>query len=195
MTGTVTLRSVVPMEQLSWPSGPPAPESAPGSTAGRPPAPRALRWLLVGAVVGIALLVALPLSMLLDQESLARAIMADQPDLDPAHLDVAVAAVLVFATVLHAVDVALTIWFVVKVFRRRRWARVALTAYLVMATVGSLFSAAAVPGYLWAVIPGDGMHLLMLAVLWLPASVRRFFAGHRASDGPFAATQNPVSRD
>jgi hypothetical protein len=50
----------------------------------------------------------------------------------------------------------------------------------VVATLGSVASAAAVPTYLWAIIPGDGVHLVMLVLLWAPRSVRTFFAAHRA---------------
>lgn len=144
----------------------------------RPPV--ALRWLVAGVICGVILLVALPLVMAINRDYTAEAVMQNNPNLDPAHLGFAVNASIAYAAVLHAVDVVLTIWLVIKVLQGRRWARIALTVYLVVATVGSLYSAAAGVQFLWAVIPSDGLHIVMLILLWAPASVRRFFAAHRA---------------
>ena len=154
-----------------------------------PAVPGALRWLVAAAAVGVVLLVALPTVMALDRGFTARMIMDNRPDLDPAHLDFAVNGAILYSVVLHAVDVVLTVWFVIKVLHGRRWARIALTAYLVIATVGSLNSVTAGTQILWVVIAGDGLHLVMLALLWLPGSVRRFFTAHRcAAPGHAAAT-------
>lgn len=131
-------------------------------------------------IIGVTLLVALPVAMVVDRDHTIRAIMNDQPDLAPAHQGTAFAAVIVFAVVVHAVDAVLTIWFGVRTLGGKQWARIALTVYLVVATLGSVASAAAVPTYLWAIIPGDGVHILMLVLLWAPRSVRAFFAAHRA---------------
>ncbi|HIZ34319.1 MAG TPA: hypothetical protein H9815_00965, partial [Candidatus Ruania gallistercoris] len=40
-------------------------------------------------------------------------------------------------------------------------------------------SAAMGDSYLIAVIPTDALHLMMLVLLWVPRSVREFFAAHR----------------
>lgn len=152
------------------------------SEASTPPVPTALRWLVPAVAVGVALLVALPAVMVLDRDSTVRAIMQDNPGLDPAHLDFAVNAVIIDAVAWHTIGVVLSIWFVVKVLQRRQWARIALTVYLVVATVGSLYSAAQGTQFLWAVIPGDAIHLAMLALLWIPRPVRRFFASPSPSD-------------
>jgi hypothetical protein len=142
--------------------------------------PRVLWGIVPGMIVGVALLVALPVVMIVDRDDTIRAIMNDQPDLNPSHQGTAFVAVIVFAVAVHAVDAILTVWFGVQTLRGKQWARIALTVYLVVATLGSLASAAAVPTYLWAIIPGDGVHILMLVLLWLPPSVRAFFAAHRA---------------
>jgi len=120
--------------------------------------------------------------MAVDREFTANSITKNEPNLDPAHLDFAITGAIVYAVVMHAIDVVLSVWFTVKALRGRQWARIALTVYLVIATFGSLYSAAAGTEYLWAVIPGDGVHIAMLALLWLPRSVREFFAAHRAAN-------------
>lgn len=151
----------------------------PGTRASGPPVPAALRWLVPCVAVGVALLIALPAVMAFDRGFTADAIIENRPDLDPAHLDLAINLVIVDAVVLHAVDVVLSVWFVLKVLQGRQWARIALTVYLVVATVGSLYSAASGAQFLWAVIPGDAIHLVMLVLLWVPGPVRHFFAVHQ----------------
>ncbi len=86
---------------------------------------------------------------------------------------------ILYAVVLHSLDVALLVWFTLKVWRGRRWARIALTGYLVVASILSLISAAEGIEYLVIVIPTDVIHLIMLGLLWLPTSVRAFFAPRR----------------
>ena len=162
------------------------PASTPGAGPQRasspPPPPAALRWLVVGVAVGVILLVALPVAMMIGRDGfLAESIMQNDPSLDPRQLEFAINAAIIYAVVIHAIDVVLTIWFVVKVLQGRQWARIALTAYLVVATFGSLYSAGSGSAYLWAVIPSDVLHIAMLALLWVPRSVRRFFAAHRAA--------------
>jgi len=49
-------------------------------------------------------------------------------------------------------------------------------AYPVVATAGSLYSAAQGTQSLWAMIPGDAVHVVTPALLWVPRSVRAFFA-------------------
>ncbi|MEV6040354.1 hypothetical protein AB0L65_55240 [Nonomuraea sp. NPDC052116] len=122
------------------------------------------------------LYVALPVAMAMNRGSTGASIMRNNPSLDPADLGFAVDAALVYTFVLHAVSAALAIWFTVKALKGRRWARVALTGYLLLAALGSFTSAAAGAEYYWAVIPTDAIHLVMIAVLWLPRSARRFFA-------------------
>jgi hypothetical protein len=64
-------------------------------------------------------------------------------------------------------------------FTEMHGGRIALTIYLVAVTLLSLLSWAAVPEYYWEVIPTNAIHIAMIAALWLPPSVRRFFAAHR----------------
>lgn len=141
-----------------------------------PPAPRALRWLVVGVVASIILLIALPIVMMVDQAGLRAAIEEDTGgSLDPEWKDWVLVATIVYAVVLHLVDVALLLWLVPKVLRGRNWARITLTVYLIVATYFSLYSATQGAMFLWAVIPTDILHVLMIGLLWIPSSVRRYF--------------------
>lgn len=151
-----------------------------GQTARRPrwaEIPVPLKWLVPAVGVGIFLLIALPVAMMIGRDGFLRdSVIANDPNLDPRYLQFALNASIFYAVVLHATDVVLSIWFVVKILHGRQWARIALSAYLVIATFGSLYSAAAGSAYLWAVIPGDSIHVIMLVLLWAPRSVRDFFA-------------------
>lgn len=160
--------------------------------AARPviPAPRLLRWLVPVIVVYVALLVALPIQMAIDRDALAESIVANTPDLNPDWLGFAVVGSVLYAAVLHGVDAVLAIWFTAKVLRGRQWARIALTIYLLIALPASLISAAAGHEYLIYVIPSDLIHVAILVVLWLPQSVRQFFAAHRFAAQPSVTKEN-----
>ncbi|MFC4015011.1 hypothetical protein ACFOY2_47900 [Nonomuraea purpurea] len=138
--------------------------------------PVPLRLLVPGLVVLLALYAVLPVMMTVDRAATGASIMRNTPALSPADLDVAVAAALAYTIVLHVVSAVLALWFTLKTVRGRRWARIALTAFLVLLTLGSLNSVTAGAEYLWAVISTDAVQLAMIALLWLPASARRFFA-------------------
>ena len=150
------------------------------ATEGAPVPPTPLKWVLAGVIGGVVLLVGLPLGMWIGRDGfLTDSILANDPTLNAQQLQFAVWASILYAVVLHAVDVALTIWLMVKVWKGRQWARIALTVYLVIATGASLYSAGAGASYLLVVIPTDALHIMMLVLLWLPRSVREFFAAHQ----------------
>lgn len=155
-------------------------EKTADAEAGLPEPPTPLKWVLAGVVGGVVLLVGLPLAMWIGRDGfLTDSILAQDPTLNAKELQVGVWASILYAVVLHAIDVVVTIWLMVKVWRGRQWARIAMTAYLVIATGGSLYSAAAGTSYLLVVIPTDALHVMMLVLLWLPRSVREFFAAHQ----------------
>lgn len=138
--------------------------------------PGALRVMFAGAMISNVLLIGLPVAMAVNSEHTYRVIAADQPGLDPAATEVAFYATLAYAFVVHAIAVGLNTWFGAKSLRGRRWARIALSIYLVVVSIGGLFSAAYFP---WLVIVSNVIHLGMLLILWVPGSVRRYFAAHR----------------
>ena len=145
-----------------------------------PSPPTPLKWVLAGVIGGVVLLVGLPLAMWLGRDGfLTDSILAQDPDLTAKQLEFAIWASIVYAVVLHAVDVVVTIWLMVKLWQGRQWARIAMTVYLVIATAGSLYSASKGDSYLIAVIPTDALHVMMLVLLWVPRSVREFFAAHQ----------------
>jgi len=158
--------------------------SAPGSASTQAAAtrvPRPLRWLVPGLLGLIVLYAALPIVMMLDREFLGASIMRNNPDLDPAWLDRSVTDAIIYTVALHAIDIVLATWFVVKSLQGRNWARIALTVYLVLATLLGMISVAAGPEYYWAAFGADAIHIAMIVLLWVPRSSRRFFATRRGA--------------
>ncbi|WP_161606384.1 hypothetical protein [Microlunatus speluncae] len=145
------------------------------------PVPAPLRGLVVGAVLSIVLLIGLPVKMIIDRDGTLATILVDQPGLDEQAQGIAFVAVILYTAVLHVIDVVLLVWFTIKVWRGRGWARIALTIYLVAASILGLISAGKGIEYLLVVITANLIHMIMLALLWLSPSVRAFFAAHRAA--------------
>jgi hypothetical protein len=142
--------------------------------------PRPLRRLGVVLAVLVVVLAALPIMMALDPAMTARTVTRQDPSLSGRDLEFAVTAAVGYAAVVHAVYAAVAVWFGVKAVKGRRWARIALTVLMVVATANSLDSALKGPEYLWWALGGDVIHLVVIGLLWLPRSVRGFFAAHRA---------------
>jgi membrane protein YdbS with pleckstrin-like domain len=61
----------------------------------------------------------------------------------------------------------------VQTLKGRRWARIALSVFLIVATVASFASWSAGLQFQWSVIATDALHVLMIALLWLPGRSRR----------------------
>lgn len=142
--------------------------------------PKVLRWLIVGVVASIVLLIALPVAMLINRDGLVESIIRESPDVASEHLDWVIVIVMVYTVGLHLIDVVLLLWLTPRVLRGRQWARIALTVYLVVATFFSIENSAGKGAmFLWAVIPTDLLHVVMVALLWAPRSVRTYFASHR----------------
>ena len=151
------------------------------------PAPWPMRWLAVGAIVSIILLIALPVMMLIDRDGVIVAIMRQGQQLDTAnrewlvaHPDMVFGFVMIYTVVLHLVCAGVLGWFTPKAVRGCSWARIGLSIYLVAATCLSLISAVQGGMFLAIVIPTDIIHILMLVLLWVPPSVRQFYAAHRS---------------
>ena len=169
---------------MSSPEHLPTGAPQPVSEYDRPPdrAPAALRLLLVGVGVSIVLLVGLPILMLVNQAELVATIERETAGtLSEEWMDRVVVFVMIYSIVLHLLLAILLVWLTPKVLRGRQWARITLTIYLVVATAGSLYSASMGGMYLAVVIPTDLLHVIMVALLWAPPSVRRFFAAQRST--------------
>lgn len=134
----------------------------------------------MGIGVSIVLLVGLPVLMLVNQDDLVAAIERETAgSLSEEWMGRVVVFVMIYSIGLHLLDVILLVWLTPKVLRGRQWARITLTAYLVVATAASLYSASMGGMYLAVVIPTDLLHVIMVVLLWTPPSVRRFFAAQR----------------
>lgn len=143
-------------------------------------APRSVRALVVALVALIVVLLVLPVVMTIDRDSTGDSILRKDPSMTPAELDVGITVVLVYTWAMHVVYAAVATWLVLKCLKGRRWARIALTLLMVIASLNSLSSAAAGSQYYWPVIAGDVIHLAVIALLWLPKPSRAFFAAHRS---------------
>lgn len=146
-----------------------------------------MRWLMIGAIVSIVLLLALPVMMLIDRDGVMATIVRQGQQLDTAdrqwllaNPDLVFGFVMVYTVVLHLVCIGVLSWFTPKAVRGRGWARIALSVYLVVATCLSVISAVQGGLFLAIVIPTDIIHVFMLVLLWVPPSVGRFYAAHRS---------------
>jgi hypothetical protein len=150
--------------------------------------PRPMRWLVVGSVASVVLLLALPVMMLIDRNAVVATILGGGTQMDAsdrewllANLDRVFGFVMLYTVVLHAVCIGVLSWFTPKAVRGRNWARIGLSVFLIAVTCLSIISAAQGGMFLAFVIPSDIIHVLMLVLLWVPPSVGRFYAEHRSA--------------
>jgi hypothetical protein len=143
--------------------------------------PAALRCVGLALAVLVVVLAALPILMAVDPATTAGSIARKDPSLSASDIEFAVPAAIAMAAALHVVYAVVAVWFGVKALKGRRWARIALTLLMVGATANSVDSLTAGPEYFWWAIGGDVIHVVVIGLLWLPSSVRDFFAAHRAA--------------
>lgn len=144
--------------------------------------PVPFRWLIASLIALVILYIALPVAMFVDRSATEESVLAAAPALGAEELNAQVNLSLAYAATVHAVFIVLAIWFTAKTCARRRWARIALTGLLVLATAGAVASWFDGPQFAWAVIATAVVHLIMLALLWLPRSSRDFFAPTPSTD-------------
>lgn len=142
-------------------------------------APRSIRALVVALAGLIVVLLVLPVVMTADRDFTGDSILRKDPSMTPSELEVGITVVLAYTWAIHLAYAAVATWLVLKCLKGRRWARIALTVLMVIASLNSLSSAAAGSEYYWAVIAGDVIHVAVVVLLWLPKSSRDFFAAHR----------------
>jgi hypothetical protein len=81
--------------------------------------PRPMRWLVVGSVASVVLLLALPVMMLIDRNAVVATILGGGTQMDAsdrewllANLDRVFGFVMLYTVVLHAVCIGVLSWFV-----------------------------------------------------------------------------------
>lgn len=117
----------------------------------------------MGVGASIVLLVGLPILMLVKRPELVAAIERETAGtLSEEWMARVLLFVMIYSIVLHLLDVILLVRLTPKVLRGRQWARITLTAYLVIAPAGSLYSASMGGMDLAVVIPTDILHVLMV---------------------------------
>lgn|GEM_PF-5790683 len=129
---------------------------------------RSSRLFTVTALVLILLYALVPLMMLMDSSLAETLIMKNRPGLSARELQFATAAVIIFTTAIHLLFMGLTLWLSIMAVRRRKWAHIALTAVLSIATFGSFSSWMAGPSLYPVIIATTIIHLVLLVLLWLP---------------------------
>ncbi|OZM71999.1 hypothetical protein CFN78_17855 [Amycolatopsis antarctica] len=141
--------------------------------------PVAVRTLVITVAVLILVLIALPVQMILDPSGTTESVVRNNPPMSPAELDTATTAAVVFATAVHAVFAAVAAWLTVKVRAGRQWARVTLTVLMIAAMLNGIDSATAGGEFLGWAVGGIVLAAVVAVLLWLPATMREFFARHR----------------
>lgn len=145
------------------------------------PVPTPLRLAGACLLVLLVVLAALPVLMALDPAATAASVIREDPSLSPGDVEFGVSAAIAYAAVLHLLYGAVLLWLGFRTLRRRRWARVAPTVALVLASLNSIDSMTKGAEYFWWAIAGDVLHTGIIALLWWPRSVREYFVSPRPS--------------
>ena len=130
--------------------------------------PASSRLFIITVLVLILLYALVPLMLLVDSSLAETLIMKNRPELPGSELQFAAVAVKTFTAAIHLLFMGLTAWLSIMAVRRRKWARIALTAVLSIATFGSFSSWMAGPALHPVIIATTIIHLVLIVLLWLP---------------------------
>jgi hypothetical protein len=138
--------------------------------------PKEFTLITLGLAVLVILHLIVPLIMMLERDTIAEGIRQANRALTPDAVDLALKITLLASALFHLLFVGLYIWFGLKLQPGRRWARIALTATLIIAVFTSVVSFKSSPLFR-AIIPiSDLLQLALVVLLWLPRTMRDFFA-------------------
>lgn len=138
--------------------------------------PTPVRVTIAALAALILFHLAIPVVMMANKAALRADTVAARPGLTPEQLDAAIVVALVAAALFHVLFCIAYGWLGLKLIGGRRWARAALTTTLVLATVFSVVSWASSAMFHTAIIAGDLTQLVLIGLLWTPASVGAFLA-------------------
>jgi hypothetical protein len=87
-------------------------------------------------------------------------------------------------TIYHPISAVLYVWLAVAVHSGRNWARIAITVLLAGQAVGRYFIFFAYPTIEVRadLVSGYALSAVVLALLWIPATVRRHFGGANSAE-------------
>jgi ABC-type sulfate transport system permease subunit len=143
---------------------------------GREAMPKEIRWAVLGLVLLVAFhLVVVPI-MWIQSDVIAKGIEASNPNLTPVEVGFALKATLVASLVFHLIFAMLYVWMAFKIHAGRRWARILLSAALVLGTVASVVSFSLSPMFRVLIPIGDLLQIAVIALLWFPRPSREHFA-------------------
>lgn len=135
-----------------------------------------IAFVLLNLVV-VGLLVA-------NRGAIAETIRQSNPSWSQDQLDAFVASIVVGGSIVHLIFVVLTLWLAWMVRKGRRWARVVLTAVLVLnLIIGLSVFVSPIAGIIQQVVNVISALLKLAAIglLWLPGPSRAFFAKAKPS--------------
>ncbi|MGW7539162.1 hypothetical protein [Amycolatopsis sp. NPDC054798] len=145
--------------------------------SGQPPVATPVQWARVLlAFVAISHLVT-PVLMWAGRDAVRTQITSQHPEFGAAEVDRSVEVAVVSGAVFHGVLLALCAFLAWKLATARPWTRRLTTVSQLLSVVFSAVSWSSSPMF-HAIIPIVGaVQLLIVALLWTPASAREFFAG------------------
>ena len=144
-------------------------------------APKEISWVAFGLIILVAFHLITTGIMVLQREAIAEGIRKANSSLSELQVSYALALTLVVSALFHAIFVLLYIWLAFKIRTGKPWVRVTLTAVLVVATGASAVSFSLSPLFRLFIPLGDVLQLILIGLLWLPASSRAYFAARSHS--------------
>jgi hypothetical protein len=143
--------------------------------------PKEISWVAFGLIILVAFHLMTTVIMVLQREAIAAGIRKANPSLSDLQVSYALAVTLVVSALFHAIFVLLYIWLAFKIRTGKPWARTTLAAVLVVATGASAVSFSLSPLFRLFIPLGDVLQLILIGLLWLPASSRAYFAARSHS--------------
>lgn len=143
--------------------------------------PRELTWVGVGLVILVAFHLITTAVMVLQRAAIAEGIKMANPGFSELQVSYALTVTLAASALFHGLFVLLYIWLAFKIRTGKKWAQVALTVVLAVATVASAVSFSLSPMFRLIIPLGDVLQLVLIGLLWFPASSRAYFAASSLS--------------
>ncbi|QBD81795.1 hypothetical protein EPA93_39810 [Ktedonosporobacter rubrisoli] len=143
--------------------------------------PKLINLVVLGLVILIVVHLAVVAIMMVESSVVKESIRQANPTLDSKSLASALRVTLVAGGFFHAVFVLLYSWLAFQIRTGSRWSRMVLTVVLAVATIASATSFFSSPIFRLLIPFEDVFQLVLIGLLWLPASCRAFFAGRFSS--------------
>lgn len=144
--------------------------------------PKELTWVGIGLVILVAFHLITTAIMVLQRAAIAEGIKMATPTLTELQVSYALTVTLIASALFHGIFVLLYIWLAFKIRTSKKWVRVVLTVVLTIATVASAVSFSLSPMFRLIIPLGDVLQVVLIWLLWFPASSRAYFAAKVSAD-------------